>query len=167
MLWLFFSVVEQVPAPNEVTTSRVAGFDFGLNTFLTDHTGKAYVAGLYHRSALRRLRVLQSRKDRKPHGSHNRRKAAKLISRTHIRVADKRRDAHFKLAHELCDHYDVLCFEDLNIAGMKRLWRLNVVRSLSRLSVGNAQRANVPAAGIGKTWNCASEPFTAAPVAWF
>ncbi|MCL4877963.1 MAG: helix-turn-helix domain-containing protein, partial [Anaerolineae bacterium] len=39
-LWLFFSVIEQVPVPEEVTTSRVAGFDFGLNTFLTDHTGK-------------------------------------------------------------------------------------------------------------------------------
>jgi putative transposase len=65
---------------------------------------------------------LQSRKDKKPYGTNNRKKAAKLISRTHIRVADKRRDAHFKLAHDLCDQYDVLCFEDLNIAGMKALW---------------------------------------------
>lgn len=121
-LWLFFSVVEQVTEPSKATTCRVAGFDFGLKTFLTDHTGKAYVSGLHHRHALRRLRVLQSRKDKKPHGTNNRKKAAKLISRTHIRVADKRRDAHFKLAHELCDHYDVLCFEDLNLAGMKALW---------------------------------------------
>ena len=121
-LWLIFSVVEQVTEPKEVTTCRVAGFDFGLKTFLTDHTGKPYVSGLHHRHALRRLRTLQSRKDKKPHGTNNRKKAAKLISRTHIRVADKRRDAHFKMAHELCDQYDVLCFEDLNIGGMKALW---------------------------------------------
>jgi putative transposase len=121
-LWLFFSVVEHVVIPNGVTTGKIAGFDFGLKTFLTDHTGKAYISGLHHRHALRRLRVLQSRKDKKPHGTNNRKKAAKLISRTHIRVADKRRDAHFKLAHDLCDHYDVLCFEDLNIQGMKALW---------------------------------------------
>lgn len=121
-LWLFFSVVEQVPEPSEVTTCHVAGFDFGLKAFLTDHTGKVYVAGLYHRHALRWLRALQSRKDKKPHGTNNRKKAAKLISRTHIRVADKRRDAHLKLAHALCNQYDVLCFEDLNIAGMKALW---------------------------------------------
>jgi putative transposase len=114
-LWLFFSVVEQVTEPIEVTTCRVAGFDFGLKTFLTDHTGKPYVSGLYHRRALRRLRLLQSRKDKKPHGTNNRKKAAKLISRTHIRVADKRRDAHYKLAHELCDQHDILCFEDLNM----------------------------------------------------
>lgn len=121
-LWLFFSVVEQVPEPEEVTTCHVAGFDFGLKTFLTDHTGKAYVAGLHHCHALRRLRTLQSRKDKKPHDSNNRRKAAKLISRLHIRVADKRRDEHFKLAHALCDQYDVLCFEDLYLAGMRALW---------------------------------------------
>lgn len=121
-LGLFFSVVEQVIMPNQVTPGKIAGFDFGLKTFLTDHTGKPYVSGLHHRHALRRLRVLQSRKDKKPHGTNNRKKAAKLISRTHIRVADKRRDAHFKLAHELCDQYDVLCFEDLNITGMKALW---------------------------------------------
>ena len=121
-LWLIFSVVEKVSEPIEVTTCRVAGFDFGLKMFLTDHTGKSYVSGLHHRHALRRLRVLQSRKDKKPHGTNNRKKAAKLISRTHIRVSDKRRDTHFKLAHDLCDEYDVLCFEDLNIVGMKALW---------------------------------------------
>jgi putative transposase len=121
-LWLFFSVVEQAVMPNGVTSGKIAGFDFGLKTFLTDHTGKEYVSGLHHRQALRRLRVLQSRKDKKPHGTNNRKKTAKLISRTHIRVADKRRDAHFKLAHELCNQYDVLCFEDLNITGMKALW---------------------------------------------
>ncbi|MBZ0308475.1 MAG: transposase [Anaerolineae bacterium] len=131
-LWLIFSVVEQVPEPKEVTTSHVAGFDFGLKTFLTDHTGKAYVSGLYHRHALHRLRVLQSRKDKKPHGTNNRKKAAQLISRIHIRVADKRRDAHYKLAHELCDQYDMLCFENLNLTGMKALWG----RKVSDLAFG-------------------------------
>ena len=129
---MFFSVVEQVPIPERVTPGKIAGFDFGLKTFLTDHTGKAYSAGLHHRHALRRLRVLQSRKDKKPHGTNNRKKAAKLISRTHIRGADKRRDAHFKLAHALCDQYDVLCFEDLNIAGMKAMWG----RKVSDLAFG-------------------------------
>jgi len=121
-LWLFFSVVEEIDIPKQAAPGKIAGFDFGLKTFLTDHNGKQYVSGLYHLHALRRFRVIQSRKDKKPHGTNNRRKAARLIARTHIRVADKRRDAQFKLAHELCDAFDVLCFEDLNIDGMKRLW---------------------------------------------
>ena len=45
-----------------------------------------------------------------------------MLARAHIRVADQRRDFHFKLAHALCDAYDVLVFEDLHIAAMKRLW---------------------------------------------
>lgn len=45
-LWLFFSVIEQVIIPNGVTPGKIAGFDFGLNTFLTDHTGKVYPSGL-------------------------------------------------------------------------------------------------------------------------
>jgi putative transposase len=121
-LWLCFSVIEKLILPEPTTPLQMAGFDFGLKTFLTDHTGKEYIAGLHHLQALKRLRKLQARKDKKPHGTNNRRKAARLIGRTHIRVADKRRDAHFKLAHELCDQYDVLCFETLNLEGMKRLW---------------------------------------------
>jgi putative transposase len=121
-LWLFFSVIEKVSVPNVATPGKIAGFDFGLKAFLVDHTGKKYIAGLHHLHALRRLRVLQSHKDKKPHATNNRRKAAQLISRTHIRVADKRRDAHFKLAHELCDQYDTICLEDLNMQGMKALW---------------------------------------------
>jgi putative transposase len=121
-LWLIFSVVEQMELPEATTPSRVAGFDFGLKTFLTDHTGREYTSPLCHQHALRRLRVVQSRKDKKRHQSNNRRKAALYLARMHIGIADQRRDAHFKLAHELCKQYDVLYFEDLNIEGMKALW---------------------------------------------
>jgi putative transposase len=131
-LWISFSVVETVSAPIEPTISQVAGLDFGLKTFLTDHTGKQYPAGLHHLHALKRLRMIQSRKDKKPHCTNNRRKAAKLIARTHIRIADRRRDAHYKLAHALCNEYDLLILEDLNLDAMKRLWG----RKVSDVSFG-------------------------------
>ena len=54
-------------------------------------------------------------------GSSNRRKAAWMLARTHIRVDDKRRDFHFQLAHDLCDKYDVLVFETLNAPGHRRI----------------------------------------------
>ena len=44
------------------------------------------------------------------------------MAKLHRRIADQRRDWHFKLAHELCDQADVLCFEDLNLRGMVALW---------------------------------------------
>jgi putative transposase len=166
-LWLFFSVVEEVKSLSPVASSKIAGFDFGLKTFLSDHTGKEYPSPLHHLCALRRLRVIQSRKDQKPHGTNNRKKAARFISRTHIRVADKRRDEQFKLAHELCDEYDVLCFEDLNLQGMKALWGRKVsdlafhqfmsilkhvaqMRGKAVLQIGRFERTTGKCSGCGR-----------------
>jgi putative transposase len=142
-LWLCFSVIESVPEPVKATTSRVAGFDFGLKTFLTDHTGATYESPLFYTAGLKRIRTLQRCKDKKPHGTRNRRKAALLLTRTHIRVADQRRDSHYKLAHELCDRYDVLAFEDLNLDGMKRLWG----RKVSDLGFGQFLKILTEVAG--------------------
>ena len=36
-LWLCFSVIEKVWIPEEVSAGEIGGFDFGLQTFLTDH----------------------------------------------------------------------------------------------------------------------------------
>jgi len=44
------------------------------------------------------------------------------MSRRHIRIAHKRLDFHFQLAHDLCDQYEVMVFEDLNLDAMKKLW---------------------------------------------
>ncbi|PJF20311.1 MAG: transposase, partial [Phototrophicales bacterium] len=32
------------------------------------------------------------------------------------------KDYFFKLAHQLCDEYDVLCFEDLSMKAMQMMW---------------------------------------------
>jgi len=94
----------------EATTYRVVGFDFGLKTFLTDHTGKAYVSALHHLHAWRRLQVLQSRQHQQPPESR----------RTHCS------DAHFKLAHELCDQYFVSILKQVAAKRNKALFRLTV-----------------------------------------
>ncbi|MDX2163322.1 MAG: transposase [bacterium] len=77
-LWLLFSVLDTVPDPIEPTISHVAGFDFGLKTFLTDHTGQQYTSGLHHLHELKRLKKMQSRKDKKPHGASPGRTSASL-----------------------------------------------------------------------------------------
>ena len=59
---------------------------------------------------------------RKQLGSNNYEKARQQLARAHARLADKRRDLHFKLARRLAGEYDILCFEDLNIKAMQRMW---------------------------------------------
>lgn len=120
-LWLVFSVVEEF-RPGEASTGKSGGFDFGLKTFLTDNEGRAYANPQVFAQGLRRTRTLNRQLSRKVKGSHRHRRAKRALARHHIALADRRRDFHFKLAHRLCDEYDVLVFEDLNLQGMKALW---------------------------------------------
>lgn len=120
-LWLVFSVVERL-CPSEVSTGKSGGFDFGLKTFLTDDEGRAYVNPQVFAQGLRRTRTLNRHVSRKVQGSRRHRRAKRALARHHIALANRRRDFHFKLAHRLCDEYDVMVFEDLNLQGMKALW---------------------------------------------
>jgi putative transposase len=120
--WLCFSVVEKMIIENTTTTGKSGGFDFGLKVFLTNDEGLEIGAPEFFKDDLPRMRSIQRQVAKKQKASLNQHEGLKHISRRHIRIADKRRDFHFKLAHRLCDHYDLLVFEDLNIAAMKKLW---------------------------------------------
>jgi len=120
-LWLVFSVVETMSIP-ETRTGKSGGFDFGLKTFLTDDEGRAYTSPQYFAQGIDKTRKLHRQLSRKVEGSNRRKRARRALANHSTHVADKRRDHHFKLAHRLCDEYDVLHFEDLNLAGMKAMW---------------------------------------------
>ena len=123
-LWAILSVVENMLIPDqvEISAGKIGGFDFGLKHFLTDSDGYTADSPQYFKQDLPRMRKIQSQVSKKIDGSNNKRNGLKHIARRHIRIADKRRDFAFKLAHELCDNFDILCFEDLNLKGMQKLW---------------------------------------------
>lgn len=121
-LWVCFSVVEEVEEPNRISTGKSGGFDFGLKTFLTDQDGHAYHSPQFLKTELGEIARLNRSLSRKKKGSANWYKAKRQLAKAHQRIAYKRRDAHWKLAHELCRGFDLLAFETLNIDGMKRLW---------------------------------------------
>jgi putative transposase len=120
-LWLVFSVVETISI-GEVSTGKSGGFDFGLKTFLTDDEGRSYSSPQFFAQGIRQTRRLNRELSRKVDGSHRRKRAKYALSKHSAAVANRRREHHFKLAHRLCDKYDMMYFEDLNIEGMKRLW---------------------------------------------
>jgi putative transposase len=121
-LWVCFSVVEKMMIEGEISTGESGGFDFGLKTFLTTNEGLGIESPQFFSQDLPRLRTIQRQVSKKVEGSANKKNGKKHIARRHIRIADKRLDFHFQLAHSLFDIYDILVFEDLNIDGMKRLW---------------------------------------------
>ena len=54
--------------------------------------------------------------------SNNRHKAKLALARLHKKLANRRKDFHFKLARKLCLEYEKICIEDLNMKAMQRLW---------------------------------------------
>src|SRR3990167_208822 len=120
-LWLFFVVKEEV-TPNQSRTGNIAGFDFGMKTFLVTSDGQQIESPLYYRAAMAELKQAQQNLSRKVKFSNSCKKAKAIVTRIHQTVVNKRRDWFFKLSHELTDKYDFLFFEDLNIKGMQKLW---------------------------------------------
>jgi putative transposase len=120
-LWLVFAVIEQLTI-EETRTGKSGGFDFGLKTFLTNDDGKAYISPQFFAQGIRQTRLLHRQLARKLAGSQRHKRARQQLAKHSADIANQRQDYQFKLAHQLCDDYDVLYFEDLNIAAMKRLW---------------------------------------------
>ena len=110
------------PDLNRVMTGQIAGFDFGLNRYLTGSNGYDIDSPEFFKrslNAIKRANRVHSRTKKK---SKNRERARLDLARKHRKIANQRADFHWKLAHQLTDEYDEIRLEDLNLQGMKRLW---------------------------------------------
>ncbi|MEP0789867.1 RNA-guided endonuclease InsQ/TnpB family protein [Funiculus sociatus] len=100
--------------------NKIIGIDVGLKEFLTTSEGEAVAIPQHYRKTQKRLRVIQKRVSRRKKGSNHRQKAVKQLGRQHKKVADKRKDFHFKTANRLLSKHDVVAHEDLNVKGLAR-----------------------------------------------
>ncbi|MCC5601432.1 RNA-guided endonuclease InsQ/TnpB family protein [Nostoc favosum] len=103
--------------PN-INPESITGIDLGLKEFLTTSDGEPVAIPQHYRKSQKRLRVIQKRVSRRKKGSNRRRKAVKQLGKQHKKVADKRKDFHFKTALRLLSKYDVVVHEDLNVKGL-------------------------------------------------
>jgi len=117
------------------------GVDFGLRTFLTLSDGQTVESPQHLRASLREMARLQRSLLRKQKGSNNWRKVRQRVAKLHRRIANRRRDYHFKTARAVLEGYDVVAIEDLSLDGMKRLWgrKVSDLGFYSQLWVGRAQ----------------------------
>ena len=113
-------------------TGRIAGFDFGLKTFLTCSEGFSVQSPEFLKMSLNDVARASRNLSKKRKGSKNWEKARLNLVRQHEKVVNRRRDWFWKLAHQLTDQFDVLCFETLNLKGMQKLWG----RKISDLAFG-------------------------------
>ena len=103
-----FVVTDHVDSIITAKTGKSAGFDFGLKTFLTCSDGSEIQSPLFFKQALNEIKQASRALSRKHKGSKSRVKARKHLVRVHEKIANRRRDWFWKLAHELTNKFDYL-----------------------------------------------------------
>ena len=118
-------------SPEEIPIHPVGekslGLDAGISSFVATSDGKEIKCPQFLRQALSKLKLLQRRLKHKKLGSKNWLKLQNQIAKIHERVANTRKDWHFKLAHKLCDSTDNIFVEDINFNS----WSRGIVRKQS------------------------------------
>jgi len=113
-------------------TGKIARFDFAWKTFITISDGRKIKSPQFLKQSINAIKTASRQHSQKPKESPNRERAIKNLVRKHEDVANPRCNWFWKMAHELTDKFDVLCFETLNIKGRQRLWG----RKISDLAFG-------------------------------
>ena len=120
----------------EPKTGKAEGFDMGIKDFLTGSDGHRYTSPMFYKQNAAALAAAQRTLSRKVKGSGNWERERKTVARLHKKTTNQRTDHHWKLAIEICQKFDILFFEDLNLEGMKRLWG----KQVSDLAFGDFMR---------------------------
>ena len=96
---------------------------FGMkDAYLTLSTGEKIQHRQPLKQSLTKLRNLNKALSRKVKGSNGWWRAVRRLTRLYRKLANQRKDFHWKLATYLCNTFDSISIETLNLDGMKRLW---------------------------------------------
>ena len=111
-----------VPAlsPDAPKMENTIGIDMGLKAFLVTDEGEEVAIPQHYRKAEKRLKSLQRGLSRKKKGSNRRQKAIKRVGKAHLKVANQRKDFHYKTAKKLLSQGKHVAHEKLNIKGIAR-----------------------------------------------
>ena len=118
--YLMLIFQSEVSIPAVPLKGKVVGVDVGLEYFLSTSEGMQVARPKFFARMQRQLKLLQRRLKNKQRGSANWLKLQRKIARLHERIANTRKDFHYKAAHQLCNDADVVAVEDLNLIGLSR-----------------------------------------------
>jgi putative transposase len=117
--YVCFSCAEVPTVPLPLTGAET-GIDVGLKVFLVMADGQSVANPRHYRTAEQALKKAQQRVCRRKKGSHRRRKAVKVLARTHQHVRRQRQDFHHKTALDLVRAYDTIYVEAIQPANLSR-----------------------------------------------
>ncbi|NEO78446.1 transposase [Moorena sp. SIO4G3] len=102
------------------SVKTAVGIDVGLEKFLTTSDGEAVSIPKFYRKAQDKLAQAQKVMSRRVKGTKNWKKAKHKVALLHLHLTRCRKEFHYQVAHWLCNKYDLIAHEDLNIKGLAR-----------------------------------------------
>ncbi|WP_017305277.1 RNA-guided endonuclease InsQ/TnpB family protein [Spirulina subsalsa] len=109
-----------VNIPTPIPHGHALGIDVGIQSMLATSDGLILPRPKFLDKALRKIKLLQRRLKNKNKGSNKWQKLQHRIALLHEAVANRRKDYHFKLAHQLCDGVGMVFVEDINFTAWSR-----------------------------------------------
>lgn len=117
----FVSVQVEMDQPEPPKTAKpVAGVDLGILALATVSDGTGFENPRALKSGLRKIKRLQRVVSRRQKGSANRQKAVKQLAKSHLRVANIRKNALHQATSLLTKTKSAVVLEDLNVSGMMK-----------------------------------------------
>ena len=98
------------------------GIDFGLKKYMTLSDGTTVDNPQFLKSGLCQLQRKSRNLSKCVPGSHNRERKRLDLDRHHEKVVNQRNAFQWQLAHQLCQQYDRIFIEDLQLTRMSALW---------------------------------------------
>ena len=109
-----------VDVPTPKPHGHPIGIDVGIQSMLATSDGLTIKRPKFLDNVLRQIKLLQRKLRNKERGSNKSLKLQKRIALLHEKVANKRKDYHFKLAHQLCSQAGMIFVEDINFTAWSK-----------------------------------------------
>ena len=120
----FNEEIGPVPAKVELATipdEKKVGIDLGLKSLIATSDGKTIPNKRHFQKLQKQLGARQRYVEKGTQkGSNGRRKARRMVAKTHRKIKNQRKDFMFKLAKTIVTAYQLIALEDLNIKGLAR-----------------------------------------------
>ena len=115
---LMIELDADIPTPKP--HGRAIGIDVGIKSMLATSDGLTIKRSKFLDNVLRKIKLLQRKLRNKERGSNKYLKLQKRIALLHEKVANKRKDYHFKLAHQLCSQAGMIFVENINFTAWSK-----------------------------------------------
>ena len=117
-------------------THEVVGIDLGLTKFMVLSNGGVVQRQRCMKQDQKDLKRLQRKVSRLPKGCPERRKAVRALNHVHTRIAHRRKEFAHKVSRQLVDRYQLIVFENLDIAAMQQDTFKTITRGIADVAWG-------------------------------